>query len=229
MASTSCNELAAELLAICLNGERWPDAFLDKLTTLDCSDAFFRVVVERLADLFDPRYCDTYADLFSEVIARSMPDQKAADLRARYDRVRWPRKFQGDARRVETVFVLSRVTLGADVAVTSVLLDAAKRRFPKARIVIVGSKKSYELFAGDSRIAHAPVTYRRAGSLQRSVLVGAARGLAARRRDCVPQLGRRRGGCRQGPHPADQRARRLRCGFSAQGCRAWPYRGAGIC
>jgi hypothetical protein len=29
------------------------------------------------------------------------------------------------------VFVLSRVTLGADVAVTSVLLDAAKRRFPK--------------------------------------------------------------------------------------------------
>jgi len=165
LASTSCNELAAELLAICLKGERWPDAFLDKLTTPDCSDAFFRVVVERLADLFEPRHCDTYADLFSEVIAGSMPDLRAADLRARYDRVRWPRKFQGDARSVETVFVLSRVTLGADVAVTSVLLDAAKRRFPKARIVIAGSKKSYELFAADSRIAHAPVTYRRAGSL----------------------------------------------------------------
>jgi ADP-heptose:LPS heptosyltransferase len=165
LASTSCNELAAELLGICLKGERWPDALLDKLTTPDCSDAFFRVVVERLADLFDPRYCDTYADLFSEVIARSMPDQNAADLRARYDRVRWPRKFQRDARSVEIVFVLSRVTLGADVAVTSVLLDAAKRRFPKARIVIAGSKKSYELFAADSRIAHAPVTYRRAGSL----------------------------------------------------------------
>ena len=165
MASTSCNELAAELLAICLKGERWPAALLDKLTTPDCADSLFRVVVERLADLFDPRYCDTYADLFSEVIAGSMPDLKAADLRARYDRVRWPRKFQGDAKSVETVFVLSRVTLGADVAVTSVLFDAAKRRFPKARIVLVGSKKSYELFAGDSRITHAQVMYRRGGSL----------------------------------------------------------------
>jgi len=166
LASTSCNELAAELLAICLKGERWPAALLDKLTTPDCADSLFRIVVERLADLFDPRYCDTYADLFSEVIAGSLPDLKAADLRARYDRVRWPRKFQGDAKSVETVFVLSRVTLGADVAVTSVLLDAAKRRFPKARIVLAGSKKSYELFAGDSRIAHVPVTYRRAGSVR---------------------------------------------------------------
>lgn len=165
MASTSCNELAGQLLAICLKGERWPDALLDKLTTPDCSDALFRVVVERLADLFDPRYCDTYAELFSVVIAGAIPDLKAAGLRARYDRVRWPRKFQGDAKSVETVFVLSRVTLGADVAVTSVLLDAAKHRFPKARIVIVGSKKSYELFAGDARIAHVPVMYRRAGSL----------------------------------------------------------------
>ncbi len=166
MASTSCNELAAELLAICLKGERWPAALLDKLTMPDCADSLFRVVVERLADLFDPRHCDTYADLFSEVIAGSLPDLNAADLRARYDRVRWPRKFQGEARSVETVFVLSRVTLGADVAVTSVLLDAAKRGFPKARVVLVGNKKSYELFAGDARIAHAPVTYRRAGSVR---------------------------------------------------------------
>ena len=165
MASTSCNELAAELLAICLKGERWPGSLLDRLTAPDCADSLFRVVVERLADLFDPRCCDTYADLFSEIIAGSIPDLKAADLRARYDRVRWPRKFQGDTKSVETVFVLSRVTLGADVAVTSVLLDAARRSFPKARIMIAGGKKSYELFAGDSRIAHAPVTYRRAGSL----------------------------------------------------------------
>ena len=33
--------------------------------------------------------------------------------------------------RLERVYVLSRVTLGADVAVTSVMLDAAKRRYPR--------------------------------------------------------------------------------------------------
>ena len=166
MASTSCNDLAERLLAHCLKGERWPDSLLDQLVTPDCSDALFRVVVERLADLFDPRLCDVYADLFSQAIADAIPDLNAADLRARYDRVRWPRKFQGDPKRIETVFVLSRVTLGADVAVTSVLLDAARERFPLARIVLVSSQKSWELFAAGDRISHAPISYRRAGSVR---------------------------------------------------------------
>src|SRR5579863_3481235 len=122
LASTSCNDLAERLLAHCLNGERRPDALLDQLVTPDCSDALFRVVVERLADLFEPRLCDVYAELFSQVIAGAILELKAPELRARYDRVRWPRRFQGDAGRVENVFVLSRITLGADAAITSVLL-----------------------------------------------------------------------------------------------------------
>jgi len=165
LASTSCNELAEQLLAYCLRGERWPDDLLEKLLTTVCTDALFRVVVERLADLFEPRLCDVYADMFSGVVARSVPGLKPQEVRSRYDRVRFPRKFQGDANRVETVFVLSRVTLGADVAITSVLLDAAKRRFPRARIVLVGSHKSWELFSADQRIARAPMAYRRAGSV----------------------------------------------------------------
>src|SRR5689334_7813794 len=122
-----------------------------------------RIVVERLADLFQPRLCDVYAELFSEAIARSIPELRAPDLVARYRRVRQPRCVQEEPG---TVFVLSRVTLGADVAVTSVLLDAAKRRFPRARIVLVGSQKSWELFSADRRIEHAPVSYRRAGSVR---------------------------------------------------------------
>lgn len=166
MASTSCNDLATQLLACCLNGERWPDDLLHQLTTPDCADSLFRVVVERLADLFEPRLCDTYADLFSEVIAGAVPELQAAELRARYDRIRWARSFQGDAGCVENVFVLSRITLGADVAITSVLLDAARRRFPHARTWLVGSRKSWELFAGNQPVAHAPVSYRRAGSIR---------------------------------------------------------------
>lgn len=166
MASTSCNALAEQLLALCLNGKIWPDDLISQLLAPNCSDALFRAVVEPLADLFEPRLCDVYADLFSQLIARSIPELKAADLRARYDRIRWPRKFQGDPSQVKTVFVLSRVTLGADVAITSVLLDAARRRFPRARIVMVGSAKSWELFAGGPRIEHVPVSYRRTGSIR---------------------------------------------------------------
>jgi ADP-heptose:LPS heptosyltransferase len=68
------------------------------------------------------------------------------------------------------VIVLSRVTLGADVAVTSVLMDAAKRRFPKAAIVFAGPGKNFELFAADPRLAHVPIQYRR-GSLQERLAV----------------------------------------------------------
>ena len=163
MASTSCNHLADQLLASCLEGEHWRGDLLDKLISPECSDALFRIVIERLADLFEPRLCDIYSRMFSEVIERAIPELRASDLEARYRRIRQARKFQGDAG---TVFVLSRVTLGADVAITSVLLDAVKRRFPAARIVLVGSRKSWELFAADARVSHAPVSYLRTGSVR---------------------------------------------------------------
>jgi ADP-heptose:LPS heptosyltransferase len=61
--------------------------------------------------------------------------------------------------------VLSRVTLGADVAVTSVVLDAARRRFPRAEIIFVGTAKCWELFEADPRLAWLPVDYGRDATL----------------------------------------------------------------
>jgi ADP-heptose:LPS heptosyltransferase len=61
--------------------------------------------------------------------------------------------------------VLSRVTLGADVAITSVMLDAAKRRFPQAEISLVAGEKSWKLFAADTRLRWLPVSYGRGGTL----------------------------------------------------------------
>jgi ADP-heptose:LPS heptosyltransferase len=70
--------------------------------------------------------------------------------------------------------VLSRITLGADVAVTSVLLDSAKRRYPSAEIVFAGPRKNYELFEGDPRIAHRDIGYARGGSLRDRLNASAA-------------------------------------------------------
>jgi ADP-heptose:LPS heptosyltransferase len=166
LASTSPNDRARDLLGYCLRGERWPAGLVDTLLDADGADAMIRIVVERLADLFEPKLVDVYAGLFCEVIARVLPEFTAEQLLARFQRVRQSRAFTGNADAVTTVFVLSRVTLGADVAVTSVLLDAAKRRFPKARVVLVGSRKARELFAADARIGHAPVPIVRSGSMR---------------------------------------------------------------
>ena len=122
-------------------------------------------MVERLGDLFEPRLCSAYAELFSEVIARRTHELHAEHLAARYERVRQPRKFDRDPASIRDVFVLSRVTLGADVAITSVLLDAAKQCFPGARIWFAGPEKNWELFQADRRLSHLPVSYRRGGTL----------------------------------------------------------------
>jgi ADP-heptose:LPS heptosyltransferase len=117
--------------------------------------------VEGLADRFEPALCGIYARLFAQAIAHVIPELDSGALAAHYERARWTRPFLGRPARI---FVLSRVTLGADVAVTSVLLDAAKRRFPDVSVIFVGPAKNFELFAADHRLAHVPVEYRR-GSL----------------------------------------------------------------
>jgi ADP-heptose:LPS heptosyltransferase len=128
--------------------------------------ALFRDLVEPLSDAFDPEFCERYVELFSEVVAALRPEHDAARLRARYRHICQKKNFEGDAAAVERVFVLSRVTLGADVAVTSVLMDASKRAFPQARIAFVGNRKNAELWAADSRVDFLDAPYARAGTLR---------------------------------------------------------------
>ena len=98
-----------------------------------------------------------------------MPATDAAELLARYQRVRRARVCESEP---DEVFVLSRVTLGADIKVTSMVLDAARKRFPNARVSLAGSAKSAELFEGDSAIHHVRVEYPRAASLPQKLAAG---------------------------------------------------------
>jgi len=164
--NTSAEQIAQKLLEHCLESRPWPAHLLDELIANGGDRELFRIVVERLADLFEPALCRVYAELFSEVIARRIPGLHADHLAARYQRIRRSRVLDRDPNSIENVFVLSRVTLGADVAVTSVILDAAKQRFPNAAIWFIGPKKSWELFAGDSRLRHLSIAYGRGGTIE---------------------------------------------------------------
>jgi ADP-heptose:LPS heptosyltransferase len=155
----------------CLAGDP-PDELPRALIEEPCGKALFGILAEGLADRFEPSLCDIYARLFSPVVGGSV---------ARYQRVRLPRPVLGEPRRV---LVLSRVTLGADVAVTSVLLTAAKERFPNAEIVFVGPSKNFELFADDSRLSHAPIAYQR-GSLRDRLAVSEDLKALAADPDCL--------------------------------------------
>ena len=151
MAST-----CSELLKRCLREEPWSPEMLDRAIAGDDGRALLSIVVERLGDLFEPHLCVVYERLFRQVIERVTPE-----LIPRLQQIR-SNRFPPS---VERVYVLSRITLGADVAVTSVLLAAAKRRYPSAEIVFVGPRKNYELFEADPRIVHREIAYARGGSL----------------------------------------------------------------
>ena len=146
-----------EVLTRCLKAQPVSDALLDEALAIDEGRAFLSGVVEPLGDLFKPRLSLAYSLLFMKVVKRVAPELR--------DRLRRPPATAFPAT-AERVYVLSRITLGADVAVTSVLMDAAKRRYPDARIVFVGPRKNYELFEADPRVEHFPAPYARSGALR---------------------------------------------------------------
>jgi hypothetical protein len=141
------------------------DRELDDLLAIGDGRHFLSNVVEPLADSFDPAQAEVYEALFTRAIARV-----ASEL---LPRVR-PAPRNPLPASAERVYVLSRITLGADVAVTSVLIDAAKLRYPRARIVFVGPRKNYGLFEADPRVEHMEAPYARSGSLRDRLTASAA-------------------------------------------------------
>lgn len=158
MANTCSKAICSQLLERCLQGEPWSEEMLRGALAADEGRAFLSIVVERLGDLFEPRLCDVYAELFSQAIRLVYPE-----LMPRLRRAKAPGSPPASAERV---YVLSRVTLGADIAVTSVFLDAAKKRYPRAEILFVGPRKNFELFESDPRVRHFAAPYPRSSSLR---------------------------------------------------------------
>ena len=147
-------------------------AAADPELALAGSSALFQILAEGLADLFEPALSDAYADIFSLAIAAVLPELDPAALVERHRRVRNPQPFRGDFGCVKSVFVLSRVTLGADIAITSLMLDAAKRCFPDASVYLASAEKNWKLFAADPRLHWLPVSYGRLGTLRDRLSIG---------------------------------------------------------
>ena len=117
---------------------------------------FFRDIVEPLSDSFDPAQVLAYEQLMQAWIPQTPSAQPILP------------------GRVETVSVLSRVTLGSDIKITSIILDAMKRRFPEAVIQFVANRKSAELFEADARITHIEAEYPRSGPVTTRLAFAAA-------------------------------------------------------
>ncbi len=155
---------------------------VDARVTEFATRALFTALVERLADSFETHSVSLYNRAFGQLIqtCRAHPDAEPVDhelrrfglvseedLTGRAEGLRavWPLAATSNPRRnIRRVIVLSRVTLGADIAVTSVIIERIKRSLPSAEIVLIGGRKAFELFGGDPRLRFKEAGYRRAGT-----------------------------------------------------------------
>lgn len=146
------------------------------------SKTLFRDVVEPLADSFEPAWSEPYRDFFSWLLdsVRRRPGFEALDEGLTRVGVSSAEELSQRASaalrapeidRIRRIVVPSRVTLGADIAVVSVVLAGLRRRFPDASIVFVGGPKNLGLFAGAGYIDPKPAPYPRGGALRERLAV----------------------------------------------------------
>lgn len=149
----------------------------ERETALEATNAIFAEIVEPWCDRFEPALCESYVEFMSEVvyapgspIATHLEELGYAgpeQLRERYRRV-----CRNNSRRVEhrdevrVVVLLSRVTLGAEIAVTSPILQGIRTAFRRACIEFIGPRKNRPLLAaGLHRIGCNVLDYKRDATL----------------------------------------------------------------
>lgn len=170
----ACDLAAACLDSLLAGDDRWqgPADELAQLAAEESGDpapyssALFAGVVEPLADRFEPRLAEAYAEFFSRVLDRLEQAglvPAGRNLQERRERLRRGVALEHDPAEV---VVLSRVTVGADAAVTSPLIAGALARWPGAEIVFVGDPRSASLFAGEPRVRALELSYPRRGPLR---------------------------------------------------------------
>ncbi|MFC1882108.1 glycosyltransferase family 9 protein [Thermodesulfobacteriota bacterium] len=144
------------------------------------AQALFRIIIESLCDDFEDLQTETYNRVMAQLISfcRKLPSGQELDrcldefkifdrddLLKRIKTIRLDGKHLSRQKDVKKILLLSRVTIGADVAITSIIIQRFADLFPDAEIVLIGGSKLDEVYGGNSRIRLQTVDYNRKGGL----------------------------------------------------------------
>jgi len=166
LTSTSCKVVAEQVLRSAWRAIRLRAAAA--LLEEACAPALFSILVEGLADRFEPALCDAYVRLFSHAI-----EQTAGDL----DAARSKRVISACGACAPSAWNDARLRAFAHYAGRRCgrnqrAAGRSQAPLPQCPHRLRGPHKNYELFAGDTRLEHAPVEYQR-GSLRAGSPCGA--------------------------------------------------------
>jgi ADP-heptose:LPS heptosyltransferase len=142
--------------------------------------ALFSIIIESLCDEFEELQTETYNRVMTQVINfcrklsagkeldRSLSDfriHSRKDLLERIQTIRMEDRFLSRHRDIKKIMLLSRVTIGADVAVTSIIIQRLAELYPTAEMILIGGGKLNEIYGGNPRIRLQKAEYERNGGL----------------------------------------------------------------
>ncbi|HSH14211.1 MAG TPA: hypothetical protein VLA15_10690, partial [Desulfurivibrionaceae bacterium] len=189
---------AALLLATCRDDGFQPDAapfrLLCRLATepdQDCAalatKALYHELIEPLCDDFTAAASRQAHAVLAGLISFIAATPSGQPLREILDRLkltdpesllaRWrqltsPGVFPDSSalKKIETVLIPSRISVGSDVAITSVLAQRLTRALPEAEVFLVGPPHLAELFCTLPRVRHLPFAVERHGTFSDRLL-----------------------------------------------------------
>lgn len=144
------------------------------------SSALFNIVVEGLCDEFEDMQVEIYDRVMCQIISFCRKTPQGRDLDEKLSRFGFvsPESLLGRAAGMRKHFLireeipepdkiifLSRVTFGADIAVTGVLMQRFAAAFPEAELVLLGGAKLKGIFGGLENLRIRELHYPRRGDL----------------------------------------------------------------
>jgi ADP-heptose:LPS heptosyltransferase len=144
------------------------------------TSALFEIVVEKLCDDFEDLPVEVYSRVMCQVISHCRTVPAGRSLHAKltdfgiksfdqlYKRALSIHKREhhhGTSQPPRRIILLSRVTIGADVAILSVMIQRLRRLFPEADLVVLGNRKLHGLLGGNPDIRIRELGYARRGGL----------------------------------------------------------------
>lgn len=184
-------QVALSFMDRALFSDRYEPAYVDLLcamATAPRSDAanragasaLFGIVIEGLCDDFEDPQTAVYNRVMSQILGycrklaagRGLDRRLSAfglrterDILGRIEALRRAVPGRGRRPRPERILILSRMTVGADVAITSVLLQRFGAAFPAAELVLVGDPRLEQIFGAHPRLRFRGLEYARRGGL----------------------------------------------------------------
>ncbi len=184
-------QVAGLFMAAYLQRNTYEPAYLDLLcemaTSFDEPDlngiaaaSLFTQVIEKLCDDFEELPTEAYVRVMCRIVecCRQLPAGRQLhetlagfginsldELQERALTVHTRKRLYQVRKPPRRIVLLSRVTIGADVAILTVMIQRLTRLFPKADLVVIGDAKLHGLLDGHPAVRLRELNYARRGGL----------------------------------------------------------------